>query len=97
MTSAFCVSGDLKMKTLTGMTVADLIAQLQKLPPETLVVTEAGDATVAPLSAVEMGYAYQYTSKNDHGGTHLHCTSKKDLQTLDERARDSAVPAAWIQ
>lgn len=85
------------MKKLTGMTAGELIKQLQKLPSDMLVVTEAGDATVKPVSAIEPGYAYQFTTSKAHNMSNfLHCR-KKFLHESDLLQRKTAVKAVWIQ
>lgn len=55
------------MSKLTGLTVEQLIERLQKMPPKALIVTDAGEATVAPVSDVELGYTYRFANTPVYG------------------------------
>lgn len=82
---------------LTGMTVGELIEKLRSFPPETLVVTAAGEATITTISQVEDGFAYKFKDTPAYGmSSYLHCRQESDLRTLSAAAQKSAVPAILV-
>jgi len=62
-----------------GMTVDEVRKLLANLPGDLIVVGHAGDGTVAPISTVQVGVAYEYTKQQTYGGSNYLFTSKHDV------------------
>ncbi len=54
---------------LTGLTVEQVIAELQKQNPKALVIVPAGDGTVYSVSGVKEQWLYQHTTAQTFCGT----------------------------
>lgn len=74
---------------LTGLTVEEVIALLQKQNPKALIVVPSGDGTVAPVHQVKLTATYRYTSGVTHAGSQF-------LES-DQDAPDGSVESVLIE
>lgn len=80
---------------LTGLTVEELIAQLQGLDPKAVVVGDGGEGTVEPVVQVRPGHVYQYRQGGHIYGMSQYMHVKKKEDAPPDKPNWPAVYIGW--